>query len=166
MSDLEKRLAHAVREAQALALVTELLSNPEITIGELASVRGDLRSAIQSLTLGELRRGALDDPAGAKPRTRSAKPRTRTAKRSASASTPGARKRVATIETRTAAGRSSYDAALLAALVEARAPVSASDLRGRVGGSADQARRGLNRLISSGRVGFSGRARGTTYFAV
>ena len=43
--------------------------------------------------------------------------------------------------------------------------MSAPDLRAAVGGTPDQARRALNRLIEEGSVLYTGKARGTRYRA-
>jgi len=67
------------------------------------------------------------------------------------------------VDTRTSSGRDAYDRAILDALKSSNKPTAASTLRGTVGGTADQARRALNRLIENGSVGYTGKARGTRY---
>jgi len=69
------------------------------------------------------------------------------------------------VDVRTPAGRTAYDQAVLQAVVEAKDPVSAPDVRAKAGGTPAQARASLDRLISGGKLGYKGRARGTRYFA-
>jgi hypothetical protein len=69
----------------------------------------------------------------------------------------------AEVDTRTAEGRAAYDEAVLAALRAAGGPQSASELTAVAGGSPLQIRTALARLIETGTVNWSGRARGTRY---
>ncbi len=71
---------------------------------------------------------------------------------------------LAKVDTRTAAGRASYERALLAALADTSDPVGATKLRLSAGGTPSQARATLNRLIEAGRVSYVGKGRWTRYF--
>ena len=123
----------------------ELLSNGELTIGDLIKVKGDLGDTIRGLTINELRAGGL-------------------AKGRRGGDTTNGTSEDA-VDTRTGAGRRAYQAALLEVLKASSSPVSAPDLRDAVGGTPDQARRALNRLIEDGAVAYTGKARGTRYTA-
>lgn len=68
------------------------------------------------------------------------------------------------IDTRTLAGRNAYDARVLAFLrARPKEYVPARDVEGNVGGTIQQVRTSLNRLIEQGLVTWEGRARGTRY---
>ena len=67
------------------------------------------------------------------------------------------------VNTRTAEGRTEYDEALFVAVKEHGGPVGAGALIAKVGGTSLQARAGLARLIETGRITWSGKARGTKY---
>ena len=68
------------------------------------------------------------------------------------------------VDVRTPKGRAAYDDAVLDIVGGAKSPVSAQAVRAKVGGTPPQARAALNRLIESGKVGYTGRARATRYF--
>jgi len=68
-------------------------------------------------------------------------------------------------ETRTGDGRRKYDAAVLKFIIKNKKLKSAIEIRSAVGGSPNQARRALNRLIERGLVEFTGQARATRYKA-
>jgi hypothetical protein len=68
-------------------------------------------------------------------------------------------------ETRTAAGRAEYDAKVLGAIANAKAAVSANDVRGQVGGDAFQFRAAADRLVRAKKIKVEGKARGTRYRA-
>jgi hypothetical protein len=70
---------------------------------------------------------------------------------------------VKSVNTRTAAGRERYEAAVLDVVRNAKGPIRAPEIRARVGGTPQQARAALNRLIETGSVGFEGKARATAY---
>ncbi len=69
------------------------------------------------------------------------------------------------VNTKTAAGRAAFDAAVLECLTAANGPVGASKLRKKLGGTGLQMRTALNRLIDDGKVRYQGRARATKYSA-
>ena len=83
-----------------------------------------------------------------------------------SAKKPGRKAKASpgSVDVRTPAGRKAYDQAVMQAVVEAKDPVSAPDVRAKAGGTPAQARAALDRLISGGKLGYKGRARGTRYF--
>jgi len=68
-------------------------------------------------------------------------------------------------QTRTQAGRATYDESVLAAVKSSKGKVKAEDLRKKIGGTPPQLRAALARLIESGSVKSAGKARGTTYSA-
>ena len=68
------------------------------------------------------------------------------------------------VDTRSTSGREAYETAVLGAVESAMDAVSAVEVRAAVGGTAQQARAALNRLIEAGRVKYRGKARGTRYF--
>jgi hypothetical protein len=147
MSSLQDRLGAAIARARNEALLSELLANEALTIGDLSGLRGELGEAVRGLTIGELRRGTLAE--GVR--------KTRGKSRAGSPASGG------DVETRTPAGRRAYEGKLLATLEAADKPTTAQQLRKAVGGTPDQARRALNRLIDAGKVKYTGRARGTRY---
>lgn len=68
------------------------------------------------------------------------------------------------VDTRSAAGRDQYDAAVLDELRDVGGKMGATDLRARIGGTALQIRTSLGRLIDAGEVAFEGKARATRYW--
>lgn len=70
-----------------------------------------------------------------------------------------------TVNTRTAKGRERYEQAVLETVKQASGPMSAQEIRSKVGGTPLQARTVLNRLIEGRKLEFEGRARATRYFA-
>jgi hypothetical protein len=77
----------------------------------------------------------------------------------------GANGRSKAVNTRSAAGRSRYEAAVFDVVRDADSSIKAPEIRARVGGTPQQARAALNRLIEEGRVSFEGKARATAYSA-
>ena len=71
----------------------------------------------------------------------------------------------ARVDTRTAAGRADYDAKVLGAISNAKAAVSANEVRGQVGGDAFQFRAAADRLSRAKKIKVEGKARGTRYRA-
>lgn len=67
------------------------------------------------------------------------------------------------INTRSASGRAAYEANVLAIVKGATSPISAPEIRDQVGGTPQQARAALNRLIELGKISYEGRARATRY---
>ncbi len=103
-----------------------------------------------SLTMGELLDGAASSAAKS--------PR---AKGRSSASGRGSKK----VETRTQAGREAYDALVLGAIQGASEPIGAEALRPQLGGSPEQLRASLHRLVDAKSIKRKGKARATKYTA-
>jgi hypothetical protein len=67
------------------------------------------------------------------------------------------------INTRSAKGRTEYEANVLRVVKGATSPIGAPEIRAQVGGTPQQARAALNRLIELGKISYEGRARATRY---
>lgn len=142
--------------AQRRALANILRSQPAATLGELGKIlQGQLGSTLESLTIGDLL-GA--GQRGGPPRANPASLR-----RSAHQGSEDTPTNPSSVNSRTAAGRRRYDAAVLSALRSAGRPLSAGELRLMVGGSGQQIRVSLKRLVEEDGVERSGVARGTRY---
>jgi hypothetical protein len=126
-----------------------------MTVAELAQRSGRSITDVIELVLSD--RGSLR---AVRPATNGQSKRGRKA---AAAPAPAARKKGT--ETRTQAGRSSYDETVLAAVKASKGKVKAEQLRKKVGGTPPQLRAALGRLIENGAVKSSGKARGTAYAA-
>ena len=169
MSRFESTFRNAVANAERDVLIAQIRANPQMTLSELGKLTtGELGKLLKTLTIGDLleadvglaapetgksrkgRKSAADGKGGRK----------RKAKKEAEASAP------AGVETRTAAGRERYDRTVLAAIKGAESPISAEELRAKVGGTPLQARAALARLINAGSVTWEGKARGTRYSVV
>lgn len=132
---------------QRRALASVLRSQPTATLGELGSVlQGQLGSMLKSLTIGDILGHSAVVPAN----------QAETSQRASATD-------VESVNSRTAAGRRRYDAAVLSALRSAQRPLSAGELRLMVGGSSQQIRVSLKRLVEEDGVQRSGVARGTRY---
>ena len=140
----------AMAAAQRQVLLDYAIANPEVTIGELASMKGEFSKVAGSLTVGELRAGKATAGSG---RKRGGPGRA------------GRRASSNSADTRTKAARATYDAKVLAAVKAAGDKIGADEVREQVGGTADQVRTSLKRLIKSKKVKRSGRARATRYVA-
>jgi len=79
----------------------------------------------------------------------------------------GAPKRAAKADAsvRTAAGRGDFDARILEAIASAGGPVRSVDIEGKVGGTPQQRRTALHRLVAAKKIKRAGKARATTYEA-
>ncbi len=141
MTDLSADIASSIRDA----LVQAILNNPKATIADLLDLaRGENAPMLREITLGQ-----LADAGGGKKRGKPAK---------ASGKAPSK------VNTRTAAGRSAFEEAILEALGElGGGPVSGAQVKDKVGGTSLQVRTAMNRLIEAGKVTFEGKARGTKY---
>ena len=148
MTNLSADIASSIREA----LIKAILANPKATIADLLDLaRGEDAPMLRELTLGQL--------ADAKGDTKRGK-----ASKIVEASGKQARKAPGKVNTRTAAGRATFEKAILGALDElGGGPVSGADVRAKVGGTSLQVRAAMNRLIDAGTVSFEGKARGTKY---
>ncbi|MCA9695112.1 MAG: hypothetical protein KC636_36370, partial [Myxococcales bacterium] len=168
------------------AIVQQLRATPEITIGELRKLStGDLKSMLDQVTIGDLlgviaprraqaqrstatssrsSKGARSKDVAATPAVAPAKPtdtpRSTTKQRGAGNKAKG-------VNTRTQDGRDTYDKAMLDALQRSNGKqVAAPELSAAVGGTPQQVRTSLARLIEAGKVTWTGQARGTRYQAV
>lgn len=146
MTDLSASITSSVR----VALVQAILNNTKATIAELLDLtRGENGPMLRGITLGQ-----LADATDGRKRDEARKPA------KGKAATRGANR----VNTRTAAGRAGFEEAILGALSElGGGPISAADVKAKVGGTSLQVRTALNRLIDAEKVTFEGKARGTKY---
>lgn len=82
------------------------------------------------------------------------------------AAAPAKRGRAAKGGVRTAGGRETYDAKVLAAIKAARGPAGAEALIKATGGTSQQFRQATKRLVAARKVKRTGKARGTRYVAL
>ncbi len=143
-SALELQFQEMMRHKQREVLLGQVRDNPSLTIGELMTLKGEFGDVLKSLTVGELLSGDSGSGSGANRGFGGGD----------------------SAFTRTKAGRIAYDDSMLDALRTSESPMSAVELRDLNGGTPDQARKALNRLIEEGKVSFSGKARGTRYAAI
>lgn len=150
MPRMDSSVPTGLSAAQRRALASVLRSQPTATLGELGSIlQGQLGSMLKSLTIGDIlgiKGAAPTDHASYRP-----------------AVEPLTISGGASVNSRTAAGRRRYDAAVLSALRSAGRPLSAGELRNMVGGSGQQIRVSLKRLVEEDGVERTGVARGTRY---
>ena len=87
--------------------------------------------------------------------------------RKAAAATNGAKApgRRAAASVRTASGRGDFDNRVLEAIAAAGEPVRSVDIESRVGGTPEQRRAALHRLVAAKKLKRAGKARATTYEA-
>lgn len=135
-------------EAGARQVVIDLITkSPRATLGDVLELtKGKWGAVARTITIGELLAGA--PRGGGRAHARG-----------------GRQPSVGAVSTKTPAARKRYDAAVLDALKAAKGPVSAAQIRGVVGGTPLQTRTALNRLIDTGKVKWTGKARGTRYRA-
>jgi len=176
MSRFETTFRNAVANAEREVLVAQIRANSQMSLQELGKLAtGQLGGLLGLITVSDLvgegaPRGGGDSgrkSAGAGRKAASA-PATGAAAGAPAARKPKAEGRArkepgAEVDTRTAEGRAAYDGAVLTALKGMTKPASASDLTSVAGGSPLQIRTALARLIETGGVRWSGRARGTRY---
>jgi hypothetical protein len=177
MSRFEATFRTAIANAERDVLVDQIRANPQMSLQELGKLStGELGGLLRQITVGDLvgavaRSAAAAAPAAKKSVGRpigsknAAKPVAApgVAKPAAPANKPALKASAGEVDTRTAEGRAAYDAAVLVALRASTRPQSASDLTRVAGGSPLQIRTSLARLIETGGVHWSGRARGTRY---
>lgn len=155
---------HEAISAQSEAALVALVSRqPQTTIAELAELlASNPRLGATTLTtlLGNGRVAAT-------PKRRGRPPGRKAASVSVDAPAPAAKRKAGGSgkrNVRTESGRGQFDQDVLAALRDAGGDsVSATALRGIVGGDPIQLRTSLNRLIANRLVTFTGKARGTRY---
>ena len=172
MSRFEATFLNAVANAEREVLVDQIRANPKMSLHELGKLAtGQLGGLLGQITLGDLI-GGRSSRGDSSPARKA--PAGRTAAVTVAAAAPAATRKakaeggartapVAEVDTRTAEGRAAYDGAVLAALKGMTKPASASNLTAVAGGSPLQIRTALARLIETGAVRWSGRARGTRY---
>lgn len=122
----------------------------EMTVAELAKKSGRSVEDLVGWAMGSTSGSRGRSAARAKPASR----------RAARGGSPSKR-----VDTRTAAGREAYEKAVLDSVRAARGPIAAQDIRKKLGGTPQQARAALNRLIERGLIDYQGRARATRYLA-
>ena len=149
---LQNQVERAVREA----LIASIREDRSLTVDRLIALRKDY-AEVGTITMGEL----LDGVPGRAAEGRSNGVRGGRGR--------GGRKsqaiKAASVDTRSATGRDAYDKSVLAILKSAGGKkVSAQTIRREVGGTPEQARRALNRLIDSNGVQYTGQARATRYW--
>lgn len=177
MSRFETTFRTAIANAERDVLVDQIRANPQMSLQELGRLStGELGGLLRQITVGDLIGGLARSvaatpakpgpgrPKGSKTEVRkSAAPPAAAPPAKQAAAKPAAKASPAEVDTRTAEGRAAYDAAVLTALRASTGPQSASDLTRVAGGSPLQIRTSLARLIETGTVHWSGRARGTRY---
>lgn len=126
-----------------------------MTLSELAAKTGRSLSSIVDFAVGN---GVSSRKAGA---ALTASPARAPANGRSNAAPKG--RRAKSVNTRTAEGREAYDASVREAIEAARGPVGAAQIRGKAGGTPQQARAALHRLIEAGTITYTGQARATKY---
>lgn len=147
---MEKEINTVLKEAKAMAFVQVVRRHKDATLGDLMELA--VRMELSHLNIGQILFNGL--PKSGK----------EWANKVRAIGPGGAYYKPA--DTRHAKSRQSYDSSILTALERRRDWWAAIDIRKIVGGTPDQARRSLNRLIESGHVRFKGKARATVYQAV
>lgn len=122
----------------------------EMTVAELA---GKSRRSVEDI-VGWAMSGTAAGRAPSRGRSATAPAATKAASRGTSGKK---------INTRSAKGRADYEASVLRVVKAASSPISAPEIRSEVGGTPQQARAALNRLIELGKISYQGRARATRY---
>lgn len=135
-------LEAALGAAKRSALLEYALSNPATTLGELVKLGDGLGKIAETLTVRDITNA--------------------TKKNGVRTVSVG---NVQEVDTRTAAGRQAYEDSVFTALKASGGGVSAKEIRREVGGTPDQARRALNRLIEADKIKYTGQAAGTKYTA-
>jgi hypothetical protein len=144
VSTFEQEFNAAVQSAERGVLLDLIRSRPDMSLADLVKLtKGRFAGLLSSVSIGDLLRGGGG-----------------VAVRSSSAAV-----RAGAVDTRTPSARKRYDDAVLRVVKASSQPMSAQEVRVKVGGTPLQARKALNRLIEQGRLGFEGKARATRYFA-
>jgi len=188
MSKYDNAFIAAVEDRKRQICVDLLRDNPQTTLAEIRQLsRGELGKVLAAITIGDLLnagRAALPAVAAEKPKAgpkrkkpakksagKPARGRARAGKASAekaakvveAADKAGAAEAADEVNTRTPAGRASFDGQVYEALKAIGDYAGAGDLQDRVGGTNMQVRSAVNRLIAEGKVTWTGKARGTRY---
>lgn len=119
----------------------------KMSVSELAAKAGRDIAEIVAFALDGKSKGP------ARPRTNGTTPR-------ASTTTS-----IKSVDTRSASGRDAYQRQVLEAIRAGKDYVSAVEIRAKTGGTPQQFRAAVNRLIEDGDVEFRGKARATRYIA-
>jgi len=147
MASFEREFSAALDNAERSVFIDLIRSRPDMSLADLAKLsKGRFSSLAGSISIGELLNGA-----GVKAGRGGGAPR-----RAAAVS-------AGKVNTRTPEGRDGYDKAVMQAVLDIGEPASAPQIRSIAGGTELQARKSLNRLIETGKVTFTGKARGTRY---
>lgn len=162
-SKYEAAFQAAIIDRERQICIDLLRQTPDLTLGDIHKLsKGSLSRIFDAISVEELVAGAPEARKGKVGRPRGRRPAVQQPLVSDSAPAPVAAA-PGVVSTRTPAGRAGYDRAILSALTDIGAPVGVAKLMARAGGSNLQARAALNRLINTGRVAWSGKARGTRY---
>ena len=129
----------------------------EMTVAELA---GKSRRSVEDIVSW-----AMSGTAGGRPAKQARAIPTSSSSAPTAAAKGAPRARGSAINTRSAQGRAEYEANVLRVVKAATSPISAPEIRDEVGGTPQQARAALNRLIELGEINYQGRARATRYSA-
>lgn len=142
---LQTQVERAVREA----LIASLRDDPGMTVDKLIGLRKEYPE-VGNITVGELMHGTGRGGRG---------------RRSGVGSRPSQAVEARDVDTRSGVGREAYDGAVMDLLRSAKGSMtSAQEIRRKVGGTPEQARRALNRLIETSGVKYAGKARATRYY--
>ena len=189
MSRFESIFRTAIANAEKDMLVDQIRANPQMSLSELGKLAtGELGNLLNQITVADLVGAVRASQGGGAAGGGGIVRGGRKAGEAASVRDSGARETggrkggeagvtasggvrkpkvaQAEVDTRTGEGRAVYDEAVLAALRAAGGPQSASELTAVACGSPLQIRTALARLIETGTVNWSGRARGTRYTPV
>lgn len=164
MSRFESTFLTAVANAEREVLVDQIRANPRMSLQDLGKLAtGQLGGLLRHITVADLIGGRAAHGGDSSSGRKAASKPAAAAAAPAAARQGKAAKAAVQVDTRTAEGRAAYDAAVLSALKGMTKPASASNLTAVAGGSPLQIRTALARLIETGAVHWSGRARGTRY---
>jgi hypothetical protein len=149
VSSFEEEMSEALKDVQRKVFLDLIPAHRGMTLAELSVLsRGEFSDVLSSVTVGEVihaGRKSLSGELDALARGRAG---------------------ADDVDTRTAAGRSDYDARVLEFIRACDGPVSASEIRDHVKGTSLQVRKAVARLIESEHVTWHGLARGTRYSAL
>lgn len=167
----------SLKQASNGVLLSLLSEHPRTSVEDLRDLLGEYPD-LGEITLAELTESCRLDAALARPVTGRSNPRIESDSSTSKAPFKREKRERGTTahvsassgqgddlpawNTRSDEGRESIDRAVLGVL-RGDEPMGAEAIRSMVGGTANQIRTSLNRLIEAGEVSFQGRARGTRY---
>jgi hypothetical protein len=167
VSNFEREMSAAVKDVQRSVFLELIRSHPEMTLAELSKLsKGQFAGLLSSVTVGEVIQSGRDMEHGA---NKASKPRSAASLGEGEDGEDGDEGEGGDdeeVNTRTAVGRREYDARVLEFIQESEEPVSATEIRGHIGGTSLQVRKAVARLIEMDRVTWQGKARGTRYSAI